>query len=101
MNDIANRLHKAGLETRSEVKVACCYSVQDKVWASDPDGNNWEIYILLDDVAPQLASSGGSCCSGGSMNIGTVQRAAERAEEGRILSTQTVAAGCCRVEVAK
>ena len=39
----------AGLTTFSEEEVACCYATQDKVWATDPDGHAWEIYVLLDD----------------------------------------------------
>lgn len=26
-----------------------CYAQQDKVWATDPDGNAWEIYAITDD----------------------------------------------------
>jgi catechol 2,3-dioxygenase-like lactoylglutathione lyase family enzyme len=43
------RLIAAGLTTFSEEEVACCYATQDKVWATDPDGHAWEIYVLLDD----------------------------------------------------
>lgn len=45
------RLMDAGLTTFSEEEVSCCYATQDKVWATDPDGHAWEIYVLLDDAA--------------------------------------------------
>lgn len=49
VNEIADRLAKAGFETEPEMHVTCCYAVQNKVWATDPDGNKWEVYVLLDD----------------------------------------------------
>lgn len=45
---IAARLRAAGLSPRLEEAVSCCYAVQDKVWVSDPDGNAWEIFVVLE-----------------------------------------------------
>lgn len=59
---IAERLTGAGIETRIEDSVACCYAVQNKVWSNDPDGNAWEVYVLLDDDAAVHTSSDGTCC---------------------------------------
>src|SRR6185369_2030884 len=33
--EVADRLKVAGLETRAEENVTCCYAVQNKVWATD------------------------------------------------------------------
>ena len=44
------RLKAAGLATFDETDVTCCYARQHKVWAHDPDGNEWEIYLLIDDL---------------------------------------------------
>lgn len=44
------RLQAAGLATFDETDTTCCYARQDKVWATDPDGNAWEIYVLTDDL---------------------------------------------------
>ena len=46
---VEERLAKAGYESVPEDHVTCCYAVQNKVWATDPDGNKWEVYVLLDD----------------------------------------------------
>lgn len=73
---IAERLRQAELEPRVEENVTCCYAVQDKVWVSDPDGNNWEVYVVLNNDGQQLASSQSSCCSG----IGSVMQAVERGD---------------------
>jgi catechol 2,3-dioxygenase-like lactoylglutathione lyase family enzyme len=43
------RLAGDGLATATEENVTCCYAVQDKVWADDPDGAPWEIYTVLGD----------------------------------------------------
>jgi catechol 2,3-dioxygenase-like lactoylglutathione lyase family enzyme len=58
----SRRLSADGLETRVEDQVSCCYAVQDKVWASDPDGAPWEIYTVLAD-APVLRGDA-ACCGG-------------------------------------
>jgi catechol 2,3-dioxygenase-like lactoylglutathione lyase family enzyme len=44
------RLVAAGLATFDERDATCCYARQDKVWVTDPDGNAWEIYVVLDDL---------------------------------------------------
>lgn len=73
---IAERLEESGLETRIEENVTCCYAVQDKVWVSDPDGNNWEVYVVLENDGQQHASNRSSCCSG----IPSVMEAVERGD---------------------
>jgi hypothetical protein len=44
-----DRWRAAGLETREELGTSCCYAVQDKAWVSDPDGNEWEAFVVLED----------------------------------------------------
>lgn len=53
-----DRLIAAGLATFDEKDAACCYALQDKVWAHDPDGNAWEVYVLLDDRLEEDESDG-------------------------------------------
>jgi catechol 2,3-dioxygenase-like lactoylglutathione lyase family enzyme len=43
------RLAGEGMATASEENVTCCYALQHKVWADDPDGAPWEIYTVLAD----------------------------------------------------
>jgi catechol 2,3-dioxygenase-like lactoylglutathione lyase family enzyme len=62
VNAIGKRLAAAGLATRIEEQVTCCYAVQNKIWATDPDGNQWEVYVLLDDQGSSHASNQGQCC---------------------------------------
>ena len=51
------RLKGAGLIERTEDQVLCCHAVQDKIWVRDPDGNEWELYELLEDLEPGEAPS--------------------------------------------
>jgi len=39
----------AGLITRDEMQTNCCYALQDKTWVHDPDGNQWEAFVVLQD----------------------------------------------------
>jgi catechol 2,3-dioxygenase-like lactoylglutathione lyase family enzyme len=59
---VAARLKQAGLATTAEDNVTCCYAVQTKVWARDPDGNKWEVYVVLDNDGAHHHSSQGDCC---------------------------------------
>jgi len=44
---------EAGLLTRDEMQTSCCYAVQDKTWVRDPDGNEWEVFVVLEDNLPE------------------------------------------------
>jgi catechol 2,3-dioxygenase-like lactoylglutathione lyase family enzyme len=41
------RLRGAGYPVDIERDETCCYAVQTKVWATDPDGRRWETYYVL------------------------------------------------------
>jgi catechol 2,3-dioxygenase-like lactoylglutathione lyase family enzyme len=45
----------AGLITRDEMQTDCCYATQDKTWVRDPDGNEWEAFVVLIDNLPETA----------------------------------------------
>lgn len=38
------------LVSNEEMGVTCCYAVQDKFWATDPDGHQWEVYYFHADA---------------------------------------------------
>ena len=57
------RWQKSGLLTRDEMKTECCYAVQDKTWVHDPDGNEWEVFAVLEDNLPEKAATEKSCCA--------------------------------------
>lgn len=49
---IRQQWKEAGLLTVDEMKVDCCYALQDKTWARDPDGNEWEVFVVLENTEP-------------------------------------------------
>jgi catechol 2,3-dioxygenase-like lactoylglutathione lyase family enzyme len=55
------RWRAAGLDTYDEMQTDCCYALQDKTWARDPDGNEWEAFVVLQD---NLAASSMCCTTG-------------------------------------
>lgn len=63
------RLAATGLSLDDEGDTVCCHARQDKVWAHDPDGNAWEIYVILDEMmdgafeAPPGESAEPVCCT--------------------------------------
>lgn len=59
---IQKRLALAGHATRTEEATACCYAVQDKVWATDPDGNPWEVFVVTEAESPHRVEPSGECC---------------------------------------
>jgi catechol 2,3-dioxygenase-like lactoylglutathione lyase family enzyme len=46
----------AGLITKDEMQTNCCYAIQDKTWVQDPDGNEWEVFVVLEDNLPETAA---------------------------------------------
>lgn len=60
---IRTRWADAGLITRDEMKTDCCYATQDKTWVHDPDGNEWEAFVVLKDNLPERAGTS-ACCGG-------------------------------------
>jgi catechol 2,3-dioxygenase-like lactoylglutathione lyase family enzyme len=59
---IRSRWAEAGLVTRDEIKTDCCYATQDKTWVHDPDGNEWEAFVVLKDNLPEVEGAS-ACCS--------------------------------------
>src|SRR5215471_7925791 len=61
---VRDRWMKSGLLTRDEMQTSCCYAVQDKTWVSDPDGNEWEVFVVLEDNLPESPqATATSCCT--------------------------------------
>jgi predicted enzyme related to lactoylglutathione lyase len=56
----------AGLFTRDEMETDCCFAAQDKTWVRDPDGNEWEAFVVLKDNLPEKqAAQSSACCAPG------------------------------------
>ena len=55
-------LRSRGVVSEEEKREACCYALQDKFWLSDPDGNRWEVYTVLEDLDDASRESQATCC---------------------------------------
>jgi catechol 2,3-dioxygenase-like lactoylglutathione lyase family enzyme len=55
-----------GLITRDEMQTNCCYAIQDKTWVADPDGNQWEVFVVLEDNLPETDQAIDRCSSSSS-----------------------------------
>lgn len=64
---IRDRWSRAGLDTRDEMHTECCFALQDKAWARDPDGNEWEAFAVLEDLPADKVledkSHSAACCA--------------------------------------
>jgi catechol 2,3-dioxygenase-like lactoylglutathione lyase family enzyme len=54
---------EAGLITRDEMNTNCCYATQDKTWVTDPDGNEWESFVVLQDNLAEQEACSATCCA--------------------------------------
>jgi hypothetical protein len=59
-----------GLTPREEMQTTCCYALQDKAWVSDPDGNEWEAFVVLEDNLAEAKKDDATCCVPTFTNIG-------------------------------
>jgi catechol 2,3-dioxygenase-like lactoylglutathione lyase family enzyme len=69
---IREKWMEQGLVTRDEMQTSCCYALQDKAWVRDPDGNEWEVFVVLEDNLAETAP----CECGTKVAEGTTETAA-------------------------
>ena len=65
MSEWLNKARLQGIVSREEIGTSCCYAIQDKFWATDPDGVQWEVYYFHEDAEfndPHYASQDASAC---------------------------------------
>jgi catechol 2,3-dioxygenase-like lactoylglutathione lyase family enzyme len=112
-----SRFEAAGLEVVTEEQVSCCHAVQDKVWVADPDGNEWEVFVVLADI-PEVAQgraagqagmasacgTSGSCTPVASARAGQTPGVKHAAPEPKAAScctpSERAATECCTAEAA-
>jgi len=84
------RWASAGLTTRDEMQTSCCYAFQDKSWVRDPDGNEWEVFVVLEDNLAETAA----CECGDAVPATKIQSRSASVVPG----TEPLAASCCGTE---
>ena len=78
------RWQEAGLDTFDEMQTNCCYALQDKTWVRDPDGNEWEVFVVLEDNLPETSM----CCL-------TEETDSQTDVEKSFVGGEKIAASCC------
>lgn len=79
------------LVTRDEMQTNCCYALQDKTWVHDPDGNEWEVFVVLEDNLTETAA----CCATAQANQGDAQASACDAAAASTSAATTETSLCC------
>ena len=64
-----NEWQQRGLSPRDEMQTSCCYALQDKSWVTDPDGNEWEVFTVIEDNLSEAKSDDAACCTPTFTNI--------------------------------
>ena len=62
LEDWTKRLDVAGVDYRAQANASCCYAVGDKIWVSDPEGNEWEIWVRTGE-GTELGDRDTICCT--------------------------------------
>jgi hypothetical protein len=89
---VRERWAARGLITRDEMQTNCCYARQDKTWVHDPDGNEWEVFVVLEDNLAETTM----CCV-----AGDPEQADEASNACAIEASATLeAASCCETSTA-
>jgi catechol 2,3-dioxygenase-like lactoylglutathione lyase family enzyme len=75
------RWENAGLVPREEMQTTCCYALQDKAWVNDPDGNEWEVFVVLKDNLGEDArkADDATCCTPTFTNLEAKEQEVETA----------------------
>ena len=60
---VRDQWQERGLSPRDEMQTSCCYALQDKAWVTDPDGNEWEVFTVLQDNLPEAKSNDATSCT--------------------------------------
>lgn len=87
----------SGLLTRDEMQTSCCYALQDKTWVRDPDGNEWEVFVVLEDNLPETAACacGIQVAETATAKVNTASECCTTAPVGVTREPSVAEAGCC------
>ena len=59
--ELGKRWTENGLTILDEMQADCCYALQDKTWVQDPDGNRWEVFVVLENTQ-EIENATSACC---------------------------------------
>ena len=82
---VRERWEAAALVPRDEMQTNCCYALQDKAWVRDPDGNEWEVFVVLEDNLAETSACCGTDADGQNVCATT----------GEVVTEPAAADSCC------
>jgi len=85
----------SGLLTRDEMQTNCCYALQDKAWVRDPDGNEWEVFVVLEDNLAETAPCECGTKVAETATVNTTSDCCTTAPVGVTRESSVAQAGCC------
>src|SRR5262249_24919535 len=86
----------AGLLTRDEMQTNCCYALQYKTWVRDPDGNEWEVFVVLEaNLAETATSECGTKLDEANTTVNTTSECCMTAPVGVTREPSVAKASCC------
>jgi catechol 2,3-dioxygenase-like lactoylglutathione lyase family enzyme len=88
---VRERWVEQGLLPRDEMQTSCCYALQDKAWVRDPDGNEWEVFVVLEDNLQETAA----CERGDKVGAPVAEIAAKQPGEDEAACSTYAATSCC------
>jgi catechol 2,3-dioxygenase-like lactoylglutathione lyase family enzyme len=86
-----------GIVSKEEIGTSCCFAVQDKFWATDPDGVQWEVYYFHEDAEfndPHYAAQDASACCMPPTAV-AVEKPKLKIAEVQAANACTPGSGCC------
>src|SRR5215212_2049481 len=88
---------ESGLIARDEMQTSCCYALQDKTWVRDPDGNEWEVFVVLEDNLAETApcECGTKITADATTAVNAAIACCTPAPVGLTRESATAEAGCC------
>ena len=87
-----------GIVSKEEIGTSCCYAVQDKFWATDPDGVQWEVYYFHEDAEfndPHYEMQDASACCMPPSTAAVTEKPKLKIAEVQAANACAPGSGCC------
>jgi len=62
LEELRERIHRAGGTVNNEGETTCCYANSDKTWVVDQQGVSWEVFYTSDEADSYYAEEETACC---------------------------------------
>jgi catechol 2,3-dioxygenase-like lactoylglutathione lyase family enzyme len=62
LEELRERIHRAGGTVNNEGETTCCYANSDKTWVVDQQGISWEVFYTSDEADSYYAEEETACC---------------------------------------